>query len=170
MTMSVSLTFWPLIMPLLSEPTGEASRIPPWLWFILALLIIGLPILTVAFGPKLRGKATEAPPAALEHAARATEQAHAIQEAVVPPAPDDLTRIEGIGPKISRTLQDAGITTFHALAAAGADRLAAILEPHPNLRLANPASWPQQATLAAAGDWDELEKLQAALKAGRTNV
>ena len=32
-------------------------------------------------------------------------------------APDDLTRIEGIGPKISAALQQAGIRTFGQLAA-----------------------------------------------------
>lgn len=167
--MSVSLTLWLLIMPLLLEPAAEASRIPAWLWIILALMIIGLPILAVLFGPKLHWRAAEPAPAAPEPAHATPHEAHAVPEAVAPAKPDDLKLVEGIGPKIAQVLQDSGITTFDALAATGVDQLAAILGRHPTLRLADPASWPQQAMLAAAGDWDRLEKLQAELRAGRAN-
>jgi predicted flap endonuclease-1-like 5' DNA nuclease len=87
-----------------------------------------------------------------------------------PPAvPDDLKRIEGIGPKLSMVLQEAGIVTFALLAAASPDRLAQILEAaDPRLlRLADPATWPEQAALAAAGEWDALAVLQGTLKGGR---
>jgi predicted flap endonuclease-1-like 5' DNA nuclease len=87
-----------------------------------------------------------------------------------PPAePDDLKRIEGIGPKLSSVLQEAGILTFAQLADATPDELAAILEAaDPRLlRLAHPASWPEQAALAAAGEWEALEALQGTLKRGR---
>ena len=40
---------------------------------------------------------------------------------------DDFTLISGIGPVISKTLQDAGITTFRALAAISPDQLRLIL-------------------------------------------
>jgi predicted flap endonuclease-1-like 5' DNA nuclease len=83
--------------------------------------------------------------------------------------PDDLTRIEGIGPKIASVLQAAGITTFAQLAATDVDRLKDILrEADPNLiRLADPGTWPDQAGLAAEGRWVDLEKLQNKLKGGR---
>jgi predicted flap endonuclease-1-like 5' DNA nuclease len=81
-------------------------------------------------------------------------------------APDDLKRIEGIGPKISSVLQAAGITTFRQLAATGVGRLSQILRGA-NIRLADPGTWPEQASLAAAGDWDALEKLQDELQGGR---
>ena len=166
--MSVLSTFWFLIMPLLAEPTGEASRIPLWLWFILGLMILVLPLLTVAFGPRLRGKAAaEIAAAPLEHAPGVSEEVHVAPEGGTLPMVDDLTRIEGIGPTIAHTLQKAGIITFDALGTTSVDTLAAILEQEPNLRLADPTSWPQQAILAAAGDWDGLERLQAELKGGR---
>lgn len=92
--------------------------------------------------------------------------------ASIPPTsgkPDDLTLIEGIGPKISGVLQAAGVTTFADLAATDEGRLRQILETaDPRLlRLANPATWPGQAVLAAAGDWDALKALQDGLSAGR---
>jgi predicted flap endonuclease-1-like 5' DNA nuclease len=86
-----------------------------------------------------------------------------------PSAPDDLTRIEGIGPKIASVLQAAGITTFAQLADADVPRLQQILkQADPRLlRLAQPATWPEQSALAAAGAWDALEALQNQLKGGR---
>jgi predicted flap endonuclease-1-like 5' DNA nuclease len=89
--------------------------------------------------------------------------------APAPVAPDDLKLIEGIGPKISGVLQAAGISAFAQLAATGVDRLREILEEaDPNLlRLADPATWPEQAGLAAAGKWEALESLQDELKGGR---
>ena len=35
------------------------------------------------------------------------------------------------------------------------------------LRLADPSTWPEQAALAAAGEWDAMEALQNQLKRGR---
>jgi predicted flap endonuclease-1-like 5' DNA nuclease len=73
---------------------------------------------------------------------------------VEPPVPDDLKRIDGIGPKISSVLQAAGITTFAQLAAMDVGEIEEILEAEsPRLRqLANPTTWPEQAEAAATGD------------------
>jgi len=83
-----------------------------------------------------------------------------------PTPPDELKRIEGIGPKISSLLQDAGIATFTQLAAADVEHLREILDAV-NLRIADPTTWPEQAALAAAGDWESLASLQSELKGGR---
>jgi predicted flap endonuclease-1-like 5' DNA nuclease len=87
----------------------------------------------------------------------------------LPPAPDDLKRIEGIGPRYSSVLQGAGIMTYVQLAAASPDDLDQILAAEdPRLsRLADPTSWPEQAALVAAGDWEALDALQERLKGGR---
>jgi predicted flap endonuclease-1-like 5' DNA nuclease len=82
-----------------------------------------------------------------------------------PATPDDLTPIEGIGPKINQVLQEAGITTFTQLAETKVSRLQQILSDA-NIRLANADSWPEQAKLAAAGNWEELKRLQDELDAG----
>jgi predicted flap endonuclease-1-like 5' DNA nuclease len=87
----------------------------------------------------------------------------------LPGAADDLKLIEGIGPKIASVLREAGIDTFEDLAASDVDRLATILrEADPRLlRLADPGTWPEQARLAAAGEWDALTELQGSLRGGR---
>ena len=86
-----------------------------------------------------------------------------------PTTPDDLKRIEGIGPKLSSVLQEAGILTYAQLAAASPDELRAILEAaDPRLlRLTDPTTWPEQAALAAIGEWEALEALQDKFKGGR---
>jgi predicted flap endonuclease-1-like 5' DNA nuclease len=86
-------------------------------------------------------------------------------EAEVPPS-DDLRRIDGIGPKISDLLQSAGITTFGELADADVADLRTILQ-EAGIRIADPTTWPEQAELAAAGEWDALKALQSQLKGGR---
>jgi large subunit ribosomal protein L17 len=88
--------------------------------------------------------------------------------ATTPIEPEDLAKIEGIGPKITGLLQEAGIKTFAQLAVAGVSQLEAILDKAgPRYQMANPATWPEQARLAAEGKWDELAKLQDSLKGGR---
>ena len=87
-------------------------------------------------------------------------------ELPAPPEPDDLKRIEGIGPKVSSLLNEAGIFTFAQLADAEVPRLKSIVD-EAGLTMMNPVSWPDQARVAASGDWDALAKLQEGLKAGR---
>jgi len=89
-----------------------------------------------------------------------------IVTSAAPAMSDDLEVIEGIGPKIAGVLLASGISTFAQLAAADTAHLTEILQAA-NLRLASPESWPEQAELAAAGDWDGLKQLQDQLKAGR---
>lgn len=91
----------------------------------------------------------------------------AVAEAA-PVMADDLTKIEGIGPKIGELLQDAGIATFAALAERSAEQLNDILAAAGSrYAIAVPDSWPEQAALAAAGDWDGLAALQDRLEGGR---
>jgi len=80
---------------------------------------------------------------------------------------DDLTRVEGVGPAIAGLLADAGIRSFADLAITPSSRLARILaDAGPNFRLADPGTWPEQALLAARGEWEALDRLQAQLRGG----
>lgn len=83
-----------------------------------------------------------------------------------PAPPDDLIRIEGIGPKISTIVFAAGITTFVELSGTHVERLEAILE-EAGIHTANPSTWPTQAHLAAQGQWDDLKELQDRIKNGK---
>ena len=85
-----------------------------------------------------------------------------------PKPADDLTRIEGIGPKISQLLADKRISTFRKLSNATVDRLRQILEQAGgNFRTHDPTTWPEQAKLAAKADWQKLERMQEKLMGGR---
>ncbi|MBN1303708.1 MAG: DUF4332 domain-containing protein [Anaerolineales bacterium] len=79
---------------------------------------------------------------------------------------DDLTKIEGIGPKVKKILNSAGITTFADLAKAKAKDIDKLLDAE-GLQMMDSIEWIQQAKLAAKGDWNALQKLQDGLKGGR---
>ena len=87
-------------------------------------------------------------------------------KAVEPVEPDNLARIEGIGPKVASVMQAAGFQTFAQLADANVSNLEEILAAN-KLQMMKPGSWPKQAKLAAEGKWDELQALQDSLKGGK---
>lgn len=74
--------------------------------------------------------------------------------------PDDLTKIKGIATGYQRVLNDAGIRTYEALAATSADELRAIFSAAGRAAPVGLETIPQQAELAAAGDWDGLREYQ----------
>jgi large subunit ribosomal protein L17 len=81
---------------------------------------------------------------------------------------DDLTIIEGIGPKAAEVLVAGGIDSFATLAATAADKVKEILEAA-NARVGHldPTTWAQQSQLAADGKMDELKVLQDSLNGGK---
>ena len=81
---------------------------------------------------------------------------------------DDLTKIEGIGPKIKGLLYEAGIYTFRQLSESSVGTIAAILQKAgKRYQMHNPATWPDQAAMAADGRWEALKKWQDELDGGR---
>jgi predicted flap endonuclease-1-like 5' DNA nuclease len=104
------------------------------------------------------------------------EETRAAEPVIVEPAPtpkrkkavkpDDLTRLEGIGPKVNQVLKKAGITTFAQLANAGIPKVREALDAA-GYRFMDPAGWIEQAKLAAEGKFEELKELQSRLKGGR---
>lgn len=77
---------------------------------------------------------------------------------------DDLTKIEGIGPKIAETLNKNNITTFAELADAKDEDTQAMIQNVKGNHQAD--TWNEQAMLARDEKWDELKKLQNALDGG----
>lgn len=81
---------------------------------------------------------------------------------------DDLKVVEGIGPKIEKLLQDAGIRTWYELGTTPVDRIQGILEvAGPKYRMHAPQTWPQQALMAHQGKWQELKAWQDELLGGK---
>lgn len=81
---------------------------------------------------------------------------------------DDLTRIEGIGPKVTALLIEQGITEFGQLARTPVGVIKATLSAHGrSFAMIDPQSWPAQAALAATGQWEALRSMQKYLNGGR---
>ncbi len=82
--------------------------------------------------------------------------------------PQDLTKIEGIGPKIAQILNNAGITTYSQLASTDKERIKEILtEAGNSYNTHDPSTWGGQAQLAAEGKWEQLQKWQEVLEGGK---
>jgi predicted flap endonuclease-1-like 5' DNA nuclease/prefoldin subunit 5 len=110
----------------------------------------------------LREKATRT-----QHQAATTSPATTVQHEPQPPAtathqpPDDFKLIDGISPRIEALLQEADITTFRKLSTATAEELHSFLSISGiTCTIAQAQYWLQQASLAAAGLWTALKKLQ----------
>lgn len=85
-----------------------------------------------------------------------------------PPQPDNLKRVEGIGPKIAEVLKASGIDSFAKLAAMTPDQIKDLLNAAGDrFSFQDPTTWPAQAELAAQGEWDKLKKWQDELKGGK---
>jgi predicted flap endonuclease-1-like 5' DNA nuclease len=147
-----------------------------WCYFILGLLLGWLIewVIDYLFWRKKRTQinaniASQISASAAPVVAAATPAAAlaAVAAVAVASVEDDLQRIEGIGPKISGLLKADGIMTFAKLAITPTSTISAILEKAgPRYKLANPETWPEQAALAAKGEWAALEKLQDELDGG----
>ncbi len=123
-------------------------------WFVLGVLVGWLLswLLNLFFGrTEVRDVSAPAPPG----------------PAVAAPRVDDLSIIEGIGPKLAELLRRHGIDSFTALSRAEVATLWSVLDKGgPRFRLANPGTWPAQALYCVRGDWAGLKRYQDELYAG----
>ena len=75
--------------------------------------------------------------------------------------PDDLKKIEGVGPKIEFLLNEADIKNYAELASAEFDTLKQILDnAGKKFQMHDPSTWSKQAALARDGKWDDLKTYQ----------
>ncbi len=82
-------------------------------------------------------------------------------------AKDDLTLIEGVGPKVAKLLTTSGINTYSKLSAATPAELKDILtKGGPAFAVHNPTTWPDQGQLAADGKWSDLNAMKARMDGG----
>ena len=136
----------------LSQESGPGGFVAWWVWLIIIVIIL---IVVFLVWSMLKSDEEEV-----------TVQTADEPEPAEPVTPDDLTKIEGVGPKINQLLQDAGFQTFGLLAKADVNEIDKLLD-EAKLTFADASTWPDQAKLAADGDWDTLEKLQDNLKGGK---
>ena len=81
---------------------------------------------------------------------------------------DDLKVVEGIGPKCADALKAAGIANWKDLADSTPEKITEILTAaEGNFSGQVPTTWPEQAAMAVAGEWDKLEKWQDELDGGK---
>lgn len=81
--------------------------------------------------------------------------------------PDNLTLIEGIGPKFSKALLEAEIKSFKDLAETSELDLRSTLKEAGHTYTPTISTWREQASLAANQEWVRLKKFQQELTSGR---
>lgn len=89
--------------------------------------------------------------------------------AETPAVKQDLTKVEGIGPKIEGLLNDKGIISYRQLSDTPVNFLEKVIhDAGPNFATHRgmTKTWPAQAKLADMGEWDELARWQEVLKGG----
>jgi predicted flap endonuclease-1-like 5' DNA nuclease len=96
----------------------------------------------------------------------ALEDLQARIKGVTEPAEDDLTLIEGVGPKSAEALKAAGVKTFAQVAKMTPEALEKAIKDQKVRLVGSTETWPMQAELAAAGKLSELESLQSRIKGG----
>ncbi|MGH1387094.1 hypothetical protein [Kordia sp.] len=81
---------------------------------------------------------------------------------------NDLTFVEGIGPKIKDLFHNHDVTTWKALSETSVERCQEILNTGgERYKVHNPGTWPRQAKLAYEGKWQELLDWQDILDGGK---
>jgi predicted flap endonuclease-1-like 5' DNA nuclease len=170
-----------------------ATAIPVWVWVLVGIILLAI-FLGLAIGARSSGGpapadrqdirtddeartipatgpvAEEAPPLTRDdsniNVYPDDPTAHGVDSTESVVNTHDLTVIEGIGPNIQQVLNGAGITTFDQLASIDPKRLREIINSS-GLPIKNVNTWPEQASLAASGRWDELRALQERLENGK---
>jgi predicted flap endonuclease-1-like 5' DNA nuclease len=138
--------------------------VPWWIWIILLIVLIVIILVFSSRPQKEIEKVAGVEP--VKSVAPVEAEETLVTSAPEMIIPDDLTKIEGIGPKISGILHASGVKTFAQLSETDVKQLQQFLDAA-GIRLADPETWPEQARLAAEEKWDELQALQDSLKGGR---
>lgn len=137
------------IAPAQQDP---ADRIPLWIWIVGSLIVVLIGVLWTLREEK--EMAEQARPATIPEPIAPIEpvivEPQPVSEPepksidVPPPKPDDLKKISGIGPKISKVLNEYGIYTFEQLAETDVAFLEKLMIEQ-EWQIADPDTWPDQA-------------------------
>ena len=81
---------------------------------------------------------------------------------------DDLTVVEGIGPKIKELFHTHDVKTWEALSQCSVEKCQEVLNSGgERYKIHKPGTWPKQALLASQGKWKELLDWQDKLDGGK---
>lgn len=81
---------------------------------------------------------------------------------------NDLTIVEGIGPKIQELFHNQDVKTWKALSECTVDKCQTVLNSGGDrFKMHNPGTWPEQAKMAYEGNWKQLLKWQDELDGGK---
>ncbi|WP_407556380.1 hypothetical protein [Winogradskyella sp. 4-2091] len=81
---------------------------------------------------------------------------------------DDLTVVEGIGPKIQELFHNHDVKTWKALSECSVEKCQSVLDSGGDrFKVHKPGTWPAQAKFAYEGKWAELLKWQDELDGGK---
>jgi predicted flap endonuclease-1-like 5' DNA nuclease len=159
--------------------------LPDVFWLGLLWLVVGI-ILSLFFRDRIADYGvppagsvlrSSAPPAASKAAVPApaapklsvpAQSSPAEIRAAAPSKADDLTIIEGIGPKSAEALRKSGITSFAQLANMSAEEITRIVKVEHKVQIVgDPGTWAKQARYLADGDREGFERYAKRLIAGR---
>ncbi len=149
---------------------APAMTLTGWGWVLVFLLVVAVLWLLLWLATRFTPRDAYTPRGEHAHHQAHTEDTHPeparATAAEVAATPDDLKKIEGIGPKTEHILNEHGIHTFAQLAETSVETLQGILD-EAGFRLGDPGTWAEQAALAARNEWEALQALQDDLKGGR---
>lgn len=173
------LTSWMVILTGCTQNQQGQLQLTWWGWLLIIIGILLLALLlyfltrkksTISVIPHRMAEPFSSPAGRLSMETSPLEVPTALEPekptSRIPRLHDDLTLIEGIGPKINTVLQGAGITTFSDLAELDPQKIKDIISGA-GIRLADVSTWAEQARLAASDEMDELKTYQNNLKGGR---
>lgn len=81
---------------------------------------------------------------------------------------NDLTVVEGIGPKIQELFHNHDVKTWYALSECSVDKCQSVLlSGGDRFKMHKPGTWPEQAKMAAEGRWSDLKNWQDKLDGGK---
>ena len=81
---------------------------------------------------------------------------------------DNLTVVEGIGPKIQELFHNNGVKTWKALSECSIEKCQEVLKSGGDrFKMHKPGTWPKQSKLAYEGKWEELLNWQDQLDGGK---
>jgi predicted flap endonuclease-1-like 5' DNA nuclease len=180
----LAFQLWLLFAPEFQEGPGIILGLPWWVWLLALIVIIILVYLLFRPAPeevepfvdeeKTSSPAVEEEEKPVPTPIETEKEVAPVKEEGKTVSPftdeiqslDDLTIIEGIGPKISGILYDAGLDTFPKVAQTTPAQITAILNAA-GITLFDATTWPEQASLIASARWEELKALQNKLIGGR---